>query len=93
MHRRALLAQHAVALALVLMVADQRADRRQRVVFKERPARLVELAVEHHADDLRDRRVNRAALLALGHLAAQAALGLLENVNRHGNHPSFFSGD
>ena len=82
-HRRALAAQHAVPLALVLVIAHQRADGGQRIVFKERPPGLVELSVEHHADHLGNRRVDRAALLALGHLAVEAALRLLEHMYGH----------
>ena len=43
MHRRTLDAAHAVPLALVLVVADQRADGGQGVVFKQHTARFVQL--------------------------------------------------
>ena len=86
-HRSALAAQHAVPFALILVVAHQRADRGQRVVFKEGPAGLVQLAVQHHPDDLGNRRVDRAALLAHGHLAVETAPRLFENMNSHGDRP------
>ena len=79
----ALSSEHAMPLALILMVAHQRANRRQRVVFKEHPARLVELAVQHQPDDLRNWRMNGTPLLALGDFAVQAALCLFQNMNSH----------
>ena len=82
-HRRALAAQHAVALALVLVVAHKAAHRGEGVVFKQHPARLVEVAVQHQADHLRDGRMDGAALLALRHFAVEAALRLVQHVIGH----------
>ena len=89
MHGRALFAQHAVAFALVFMVAHQAAHGGQGIVFKEHPTRFVELSVEHQADDLGNRSVDGATLLALGHLAVEAALGFFQNMNGHMQHPFF----
>ena len=65
------------------MVADQRADRRQGVVFKQHTARFVELVGLQKADDLGDIGVDRAALLAAGHLAAKAVVCFVHYVQRH----------
>ena len=92
-HRRALSSQHTVPLALVFMIAHQAAYRGQRIVFKEHPSRLVKLFVEHQADDMRDRRVNGASLLALGNLAVKAALRFFQDVNGHMHLPFFGSSE
>jgi hypothetical protein len=49
MHRGTLAAQHTVSFALLFVVADNGANRRQRIVFKQRPARFIKIAIEHHA--------------------------------------------
>ena len=78
-----LLAQDAVALALVLVIADQRADRGQRIVLKQQATGLVQLVCLQQFDNLRDGRGDGAALLALGYLAAKAAVRFFHNVQRH----------
>ena len=83
MHRRALDAADAVTLALVLVVADQRTDRGQGVILKQHTARLVQLVVFQQTDNLGDVGVNRAALLAAGHLAAKAVVRFVHYVQRH----------
>ena len=75
-HRRTFDAAHAMALALVFVVADQRADRRQGVVLKQHTARFVELIGLQKADDLGNIGVDRAALLAAGAPCSQGS-GLL----------------
>ena len=82
-HRRFLDAAHAVALALVFMVAHQGADRSERVVFKQHPARLVQLAFLEQPDDLRDIGMNGAALLAAGLFALQTAVGFFHHMQGH----------
>ena len=82
-HRRTFDAAHAMALALVFVVADQRADRRQGVVLKQHTARFVELVGLQKADDLGNIGVDRAALLAAGHLAAKAVVCFVHYVQRH----------
>ena len=72
-----------MTLALVLMVADQRADRGQGVIFKQHTAGLVQLVVLQQTDNLGDVGVNRAALLAAGHLAAKAVVRFVHYVQRH----------
>ena len=73
----------AVALALVLVVAHQRADRGQGVVFKEHPARIVQLVCLEQTDDLRDVGVDGAALLTHRLFAAEAAVRFVQNVKCH----------
>ena len=70
----------AVALALVLVVADQRADRGQGVVLKQHPACGIQLVCLEQTDDLGDVGVDGAALLAHGLFAAEAAVGFVQNV-------------
>ena len=83
MHRRTLAAQHAVTLALILMIAHQRADRGQRIVLKEHAPRFIQLAVKHQLNDMGNRRMNRAAALTHGVFAVETAAGLLQNMNGH----------
>ena len=74
---------HTVAFALVLVVAHQRTDGGQRVIFKQHPAGLVHLVCLEQTDDLRDIGVDGAALLAQRLFAAQAAVGFVQNVKCH----------
>ena len=73
----------AVALALVLVVADQRADRGQGVVLKQHPACGIQLVCLEQTDDLGDVGVDGAALLAHRLFAAEAAVGFVQNVKCH----------
>ena len=73
----------AVALALVLVVADQAADGGQGVVFKQHPAGVVQLVVFQQPDHLGDIGVDGAALLTHRLFAAEAAVGFVQNVKRH----------
>ena len=84
MNRSFLDAADAMALALVFMIADQGADRGQGIVLKEHPARVVEAAGLQEADHLGNIGMNRAAFLAAGLLAAQAAVGFFHHMQRHG---------
>ena len=70
----------AVALALVLVVADQRADRGQGVVLKQHPACGIQLVCLEQTDDLGDVGVDGTALLTHGLFAAEAAVGFVQNV-------------
>jgi hypothetical protein len=70
----------AVALALVLVVADQRADCGQGVVLKQHPACGIQLVCLEQTDDLGDVGVDGTALLAHGLFAAEAAVGFVQNV-------------
>ena len=83
MYRRALDAAHAVAFALVFVVADQAADGGQGVVFKQHPAGFVELVGLEQPDHFRDVGVDRAALLAARVLAAQAQVGFVHYMQCH----------
>ena len=74
----------AVALALVLVVADQRADRGQGVVFEQHPACGIQLVCLEQTDDLRDIGVDGAALLTHRLFAAEAAVGFVQNMKCHG---------
>ena len=73
----------AVALALVLVVADQRADRGQGVVFEQHPACGIQLVCLEQTDDLRDVGVDGAALLTHRLFAAEAAVGFVQNMKCH----------
>ena len=73
----------AVALALVLVVADQAADGGQGVVFKQHPAGVVQLVVFQQPDHLGDIGVDGAALLTHRLFAAEAAVGFVQNVKCH----------
>ena len=87
MHRRSLAAQHAVALALVFVVAHQAAYGGEGVVFKQHPPGVVQMAVQQQPDHLRDGGVDGAPLLTLGHLAVQAAGGLVQDMLCHSSSP------
>ena len=80
----------AVALALLLMVADERADDAQGIVLEEHSARLVDAAFEKEADHLGDVRLHRTALdAAQGLFALEAAPRLVNDMDCHEDHLSF----
>ena len=79
-HRRLFDAADAVSLALMLVVADDTADRRQRVICKKHPAGVIKLAVLQQTDDLRNIGMNRAALLAARLFAPQTAVCFFHHV-------------
>ena len=82
--RRAAPSLNAVALALRVVVADERAEDAHRIVVVEHRARLVDLAVEEEADHLRHVRLHGAALHAAERLfALEAAACLVDDVNSH----------
>ena len=87
MRRRTLDALHTVALALVLVVAHQRADGGQGVVFKQHPARVVQPVLFQQADDLGNIGVDGAALLAAGLFASKAMIGFVHYVQCHVSSP------
>ena len=74
---------HAVALALVLVVAHQCTNGGQRVILKQHPASFVHLVCLEQPNDLRDVGVDGAALLAQRLFAAQTAVGFVQNVKCH----------
>ena len=82
-HRRALAAQYTVSLALLFVVAYQRANHTQRVVFKQHLARLFGAVFQKHPDHVRDRGIDGAALAALGNLAVQTAPGFVHHMDGH----------
>ena len=83
-HRRALAALDARALALARMVAHHGADRAHGVVLEQQLARLFQTTLLEQVDDLRNRRQHWTALkLAERLLAAQAAMCLLNDVDSH----------
>ena len=71
---------HAVALALVLVVAHQTAHGGERVVFKQHLACGVHLVCLEQTDHLGDVGVDGAALLTQRLFAAEAAVGFVQNV-------------
>ena len=80
----------AVALALLLMVADERADDAQGIVLEEHGARLVDAAFKKEADHLGDVRLHRTALdAAQGLFALEAAARLINDMDCHEDHLSF----
>ena len=62
MHRRALAALDARALALARMVAHHGADRAHGIVLEQQLARLFQTTLLKQVDNLRNGRLNRAAL-------------------------------
>ena len=79
----------AVTLALFLVVADQAAHGGQGVVLKEHPPRGVEVAGFQQPDHFGNVGVDGAALLAEGLFAAEAAVGLVHDVQGHSWGSSF----
>ena len=67
----------AMSLALILMIADQAADSRERVVFKKHPAGFVQLSLLEQTDNLRNIGVDRTPLLTAGLLALEALICLV----------------
>ena len=78
-HGLTLDAPDALALALVLLGADTAADGGQAVGGGDDAEGLVELAFRHLGDELGNMYVHGAAVHALGVLAVQAALGLVDS--------------
>ena len=83
MDRCSFSAQNAVTLALLFVVADQTADGGQGIILKEHPTCLVQLVGLQQLDDFRNRCIDGTALLTLGVLAAQTAVRLVHNMQRH----------
>ena len=83
-HRRLLDAADAVAGALLFVVAYDGADRGQWVGLKQDLSRLHQAVFLEELDHVRDRGVNRAALLAARVLAVQAAVCLSDDMKGHG---------
>ena len=77
-HRLTFDATDALALALVLLGADTAADGGQAVGGGDDAEGLVKLALRHLGDELGDMYVHGAAVHALGVLAVQAPLGLVD---------------
>ena len=68
----------------MVMVAYERADNAERVVFKQHFSGFGGFSIEEEADHLGDIRPDRAAFLpAQRFLALQAAPGFIDNVNGH----------
>ena len=79
-----LLPQHAVALALPFMVADQRAKDAHRVVVEKKRPRLVQIPFEEKLDHFRNVCLQRAAILTAGRFVALLATPrLADNMDRH----------
>ena len=75
---------NAVALALRIVVTDERAEDTHRIVVVEHRARLVDLAVEEEPYHFGDIRLHGAALDAAERfLALQTAACLVDDVNSH----------
>ena len=73
----------AVTFTLLFVVAYERADRGEWVVFKEHPTGIVQLSGFQQTDHFRDVGMNRAALLAAGLFTAKAAVGFLHYMQCH----------
>ena len=73
----------AVTFTLLFVVAYERADRGEWVVFKEHPTGIVQLSGFQQAYHFRDVGMNRAALLAAGLFTAKAAVGFLHYMQCH----------
>ena len=83
----------AVALALLFMVADERADDAQRIVLEEHCARIVDAAFEKETNHFWDVRLYRASLdAAQGLFALEAASRLVNDMDCHEDHLSFAGG-
>ena len=76
-------AADAAARALLFVVADDRADSGHGVVLEELLPRLHQPPLLEHLDDHGDGRMDRAALLAAGILAVEAAVRLRDDMQRH----------
>ena len=84
MHRRALATLNARALALARMVAHHGADRAHGVVLEQQLARFLQTTLLKQIDDLRNRRLHRAALdLAERPFTTQTTICFLDNVDSH----------
>ena len=66
-----------MSLALILMIADQAADSRERVVLKKHPASFVQLSLLEQMDNLGNIGVDRTPLLTAGLLALEALICLV----------------
>ncbi len=84
-HRTALAAQHAVAHALLLVVADGGADEGHGIVLEEHLPGLHQLVLLKELDHIGDRRMDGAALPAHRLLAVQAPLCLALDKYSHGS--------
>lgn len=83
-----LAALDAVALALLFVVADERADDAHRVIDEEHLARFVDLAVEKEANHLGNVRLSRAAFeTAQRLLALEATACLIDDMDGHVRSP------
>ncbi|MNE42421.1 hypothetical protein D3C80_1365460 [compost metagenome] len=80
--RLAFFAADAFALALVLLRADAAADRRQAVLGRDGPIRLLEFTGCHRMDELGDRDADGTAVHARLMLALQAALRFFHRLLR-----------
>ena len=83
-HRHVLDAPHAVPFALLLMVAHQRTDRGEGIVFKEHPARIIEPALPQQPDDLGNVGLDGAALPAPWIFALKTAVRFFHHMKSHG---------
>ena len=91
MNRRALTSQNAMPLALLVMVADQRADDAQRIVLVKHRTSILFVPGTEQLDDLRDVGVDGTALPAHGLLTMQAAAGFVYHMDGHRNFSLCFS--
>lgn len=79
----ALTAQHAVTLALLFVVAYQRADDAQRVILVQHFAGFFFVASAEQLDRFRDIGADGAAFAAHRLFAVQAAAGFVYNMDCH----------
>ena len=88
MDRLALDAAHAVPFALVLVVADQRTDHRQRVVVEQDLRGLHHSVLFKEPDDLRNIGVNRTSLVAAHRIfTLQTTVCFVDDMYWHLNPP------
>ena len=70
-----------VAFALLLIVADQRADHTERIVLKEHLPCLIGLSVQKELNHIGDGRMDGASLTAHRLFAIETAPGFVYNMN------------
>ena len=79
-----LLPLDAVALALPLMVTDQRTEHAHRIVVEKQRSGVIQIPFQKKPDHLGNIRLHRAAVLAAGRfLALQATPRLSDNMDCH----------
>ena len=71
---------HTMPFTLLLMIAYQRTDHRQRIVCKDHLRRLSHLPGQEHLDHSRDRSIDRTSLPASRLLTVQTSLSFIDRM-------------